>query len=201
MKVYQIILATIGFVIIVFAGFWYAHTHNTNKTNQQDTATNQSKSLNNLQEKMSETKFQIKSNVFNNNEEIPQKYSCDGENVNPPLIIENIPEGTKSLVLIVDDPDAPIGVFTHWILFNISPDTNFIDENSVPEGALQGINDFKKVEYDGPCPPHGTHRYYFRLYAINDLLNLQNGATRGDVEKAFQDKIIDETVLMGTYTR
>jgi len=114
---------------------------------------------------------------------------------------ENNQFGTKSLVLIVDDPDAPMGVWSHWVLFNINPSVQFIDENSSPEGAVEGLNDFKKHSYGGPCPPSGTHHYYFRLYALDTTLDLTSEASREDVLKAIKDHILGSAELIGLYQR
>ena len=109
--------------------------------------------------------LKLLSPAFKHNDSIPSKYTCDGADVNPPLVIENAPLSTKSLALIVDDPDAPVGTWVHWVVWNIGPTTSEIGENMVPSGAQQGINDFRKHNYGGPCPPSGTHRYFFKLYA------------------------------------
>ena len=145
--------------------------------------------------------MKISSPAFENNQFIPVKYTCDGENINPPLKIEDVPEGTKTLALIVDDPDAPMGVWSHWVLFNIDPSVQFIEENSYPEGAIQGLNDFKKHSYGGPCPPSGAHRYYFRLYALDTILDLSSEATRENVLKTIKDHILASAELMGLYQR
>ncbi len=149
--------------------------------------------------KMAELK--ISSSVFENNASIPVKYTCDGSNVNPPLSFENIPAGAKSLALIMDDPDAPMGTFVHWVLWNIDPQTKEIKENSVPKGAEQGINDFKKHDYGGPCPPSGTHRYFFKLYALDAAMSLPSSSKKADVEKAMKGHIIAEGQIMGLYKR
>jgi len=135
---------------------------------------------------------------FENNNLIPSKYTCDGDDVNPPLIIEGIPEGTKSLVLIVDDPDAPMGTWDHWIVWNISP-TSKIEENSVP--GVEGLNDFRKHSYGGPCPPSGTHRYFFKVYALDTKLDLNSNSRKKNVEKAMKGHILAEGVLVGLYSR
>jgi Raf kinase inhibitor-like YbhB/YbcL family protein len=116
--------------------------------------------------------FRISSPAFKHNDHIPPKYTCDGADVNPPLVIENTPAGTKSLALIVDDPDAPGGMWVHWVVWNIDPAVAAIKENSVPSGAQQGINDFRSRNYGAPCPPSGTHRYFFKLYALDTTLTL-----------------------------
>ena len=111
--------------------------------------------------------MKLTSPAFDNGEQIPPKYSFDGGNVSPPLHLEEIPNQTRSLALVVDDPDAPQGTFTHWVLFNIDPKTKVIKENSVPVIATQGRNDYGEVEYDGPRPPFGDHRYFFKMYALD----------------------------------
>ncbi len=143
----------------------------------------------------------VSSPVFENNGSIPGKYSCDGANVNPPILIENVPNGTKSLTLIVDDPDAPVGIWVHWVLWNINPETKEIKENSVPKGAQQGMNDFRKHNYGGPCPPSGTHRYFFKLYALDTILTLSPNATKADLEKAMKGHIIEQAHIVGLYKR
>lgn len=144
--------------------------------------------------------MKISSPVFKNNEFIPAKYTCDGQDVNPPLLIQEVPEGAKSLALIIDDPDAPMGTFVHWIVWNIPPSIAVIKENSLPEGASQGINDFGRNSYGGPCPPSGTHRYYFKLYALDSLLELKS-ARKEDLERAMRGHIIGKTELVGLYKR
>ncbi|MGQ9552127.1 MAG: YbhB/YbcL family Raf kinase inhibitor-like protein [Candidatus Bathycorpusculaceae bacterium] len=140
----------------------------------------------------------ITSPVFENNKPIPKKYTCDGEDVNPPLNIEGIPVGTRSLVLIVDDPDAPMGTWDHWIVWNIPP-KNKIDEDSVP--GVEGVNDFRKHSYGGPCPPSGTHRYFFKVYALDAQLALDSNSRKKDVEKAMKDHILAKGELVGLYSR
>ena len=145
--------------------------------------------------------FQITSPVFENNGFIPKKYTCDGADVNPQLLIANVPAGTKSLALIVDDPDAPAGTWVHWVVWNIAAQTHEIKENSVPNGATQGLNDFRKHNYGGPCPPSGTHRYFFKLYALGTILMLDIKTTKAHVEKAMGEHIIAETRIVGLYKR
>jgi len=132
---------------------------------------------------------------------IPSKYTCDGANVNPPLLIGNVPEKTRSLALIVDDPDAPVGTWVHWVVWNIGAGTREIPENSVPPGALQGTNDFRKQEYGGPCPPSGTHRYFFKLYALDSSPAVKAGATKAQVEEAMKGQVIAQAELIGLYRR
>jgi len=140
----------------------------------------------------------IKSDVFESNKLIPFKYTCDGEDVNPPLTIEGIPEGTKSLVLIVDDPDAPMGTWDHWMVWNIPP-TGKIEENTVP--GVEGMNDFRRHSYGGPCPPSGTHRYFFKVYALDTKLTLNPNSRKKDVEKAMKDHVLAKGELVGLYRR
>ncbi len=137
--------------------------------------------------------------VFENNEEIPKKYSCDGEDINPELDFEYIPEDAKSLALIVDDPDAPGGTFTHWILININPNINKIEENSKPEEAIEVKNSFNKKEYGGPCPPSGTHNYKFKLYALDTKLS--GVSDKQEVVEAMENHIIEQAELTGKFTR
>ena len=132
-------------------------------------------------------------------ETIPVKHTCDGENVNPELAFEDIPEETKSLSLIVDDPDAPGGLFTHWIVFNIDPKTQKIQENTPPATGVIGKNDFKNIDYDGPCPPSGTHRYYFRLFALDTMLDLKEGCNRAQLDSAIENHVIESAELMSRY--
>lgn len=142
--------------------------------------------------------LKVTSPVFGHSEMIPSKYTCDGENVNPPINIESIPEGTISLVLIMDDPDAPMGNWDHWIVWNIEP-TDSIAENSVP--GTEGLNDFQKYAYGGPCPPSGTHRYFFKVYALDTKLDLSSESRKGIVESAMEGHILVKGELIGLYTR
>ena len=145
--------------------------------------------------------LQISSPAFENNGMIPAKYTCEGENVNPRILIQNISPATKSFALIVDDPDAPMGTWVHWVVWNIPSKTKEIKENSLPSGAKQGLNDFGKHEYRGPCPPSGTHRYFFKLYALNSPLDLAPDATKADLERALTGHIIGHAEVVGLYKR
>ncbi|PIN75924.1 YbhB/YbcL family Raf kinase inhibitor-like protein [Candidatus Woesearchaeota archaeon CG10_big_fil_rev_8_21_14_0_10_37_12] len=144
--------------------------------------------------------------VFENNGKIPAKYTCNGENIIPPLQFQNIPEQAKSLVLIVDDPDIPdfvkesrgIEVFDHWVIFNIPSHVRTIEEGKVPEG-IQGKNSAGNNAYTGPCPPDREHRYFFKLYALDITLNLSEGATKTEVERAMQGHILEQAELIGLY--
>jgi Raf kinase inhibitor-like YbhB/YbcL family protein len=145
--------------------------------------------------------FKISSPAFENNAFIPEKFTCVGKDTNPPLKIENTPQGTKSIALIVDDVDAPRGIWVHWVVWNIPKGTTEIKENSVPEGAKQGLNDFRKRQYNGPCPPPGTHRYYFKIYALDTILNLEPDTTKADLEKAMKGHIIGQSYIIGLFKR
>lgn len=145
--------------------------------------------------------MEIASPVFQHNGLIPQKYTCDSEDVNPPLNIMEVPTNAQSLVLIVDDPDAPSGDFVHWVVWNINPGILSIEENSVPEGGIQGTTDFGDVGWGGPCPPSGVHHYYFKLYALDTKLDLPVSSKKADVEKAMQGHIIEQAELIGLYER
>ncbi len=145
--------------------------------------------------------MKLTSSVFENKDLIPSKYTCDGEDVNPPLNISDIPEKTKSLVLIVDDPDAPSGTWDHWIVWNILPSVSKIEENSVPEGAVQGMNDFGKQSYGGPCPPSGTHNYHFKLYALDTKLEIESSSKKEEVKEAMEGHILEQAELIGKYQR
>jgi len=140
----------------------------------------------------------ITSSVFENKGVIPAKYTCDGENVNPPLSVDGVPEGTESLVLIVDDPDAPMGTWDHWVVWNIPP-AKKIEENSVP--GTEGLNDFGKHSYGGPCPPSGTHRYFFKFYALDRKLDLPSNSRKRNVEKAMEEHILAKGQIIGLYSR
>jgi len=145
--------------------------------------------------------MKLSSPAFENNQTIPSKYTCDGEDISPSLEISETPEGAKSLVLIIDDPDAPMGTWDHWIVWNITPLISSIEENSIPEGAVQGTNSFGKQPYGGPCPPSGVHHYRFKLYALDTRLELNPSSTKKDVEKAMEDHILDQAELIGLYQR
>jgi Raf kinase inhibitor-like YbhB/YbcL family protein len=145
--------------------------------------------------------LKISSPAFENGGKIPKKYTCDGANVNPLLKIENVPSNAKSLALIFDDVDAPRGTYVHWILWNVAPGVREIQENSIPEGVVQGVNDFRKMNYGGPCPPRRAHKYVFRIYALDTLLSLNPSGTKKDLEKAMEGHIISRAELTGLYQR
>lgn len=132
---------------------------------------------------------------------IPEQFTCDGRNQSPNLKFSGVPKAAKSLVLIVDDPDAPKGTFTHWLLWNIPPDRAEILAAAPPPRAVEGTNDAGKLGYIGPCPPSGQHRYYFRLFALDQMLDLKPTARREDVDKAMKGHILNEATLLGRYER
>lgn len=143
----------------------------------------------------------ISSPDFGSGNLIPKKYSCQGSNTNPTLTIQNIPKTAKSLVLVVDDPDAPGGTFTHWLVWNIDPSVTEIKENSVPAGAVQGQNGAGQNHYVGPCPPSGTHRYFFKVYALDTMLELPKTATIDDLSPLLAHDRLDNGQLMGLYQK
>lgn len=151
--------------------------------------------------------IQITSTAFAGGQPIPEKYTCAGPDVSPPLQWTNAPAGVKSFALIADDPDAPMGTWVHWVIYHVPPTTTALAENTppapeLPDGSRQGINDFRQVGYGGPCPPPGKpHRYYFKLYALDRVLDLQPGATRKDIETAMRGHVLAEGHLIGTYQR
>lgn len=150
----------------------------------------------------------VTTNAFPSGDPIPQKYTCQGEDISPPFALHNVPESAASLVLLVDDPDAPNKTFTHWVLFNLSPETTVlsegldVDEHLGDDVPLEGVNDFGGAGYGGPCPPPGTrHHYHFRFYALDTRLELESGATRKQVTQAMDGHVLDETDYIGTFER
>lgn len=150
--------------------------------------------------------MELSSTAFPEEGMIPTKYTCDGADVSPPLKWGSIPEGTKSYALICDDPDAPVGTWVHWVYYDIPPETEGLPENVTPKehpssGGIQGTNDFRKIGYGGPCPPGGTHRYFFKLYALDTLLKLPPASTKSQVLEAMEGHILGQGELMGKYKR
>ena len=141
----------------------------------------------------------IESPAFEHGKLIPRKYSCDGQDINPPLTIEGIPKEAKTLVLAVDDPDASSGTFDHWIVWNIPASTSKVGENTVP--GIEGMNSAMQRGYMGPCPPSGTHRYFFKVYALETELNLGVSSKKKDLEKAMQGHILAKGELLGLFRR
>lgn len=142
--------------------------------------------------------LKITSPAFQHNGLIPAKYTCDGEDINPALQVEGVPEGTQSLALVVDDPDAPMGTWDHWTVWNIPP-SNQVKENSVP--GTEGRNSFRRNNYGGPCPPGGTHRYFFKVYALDVKLTLNPNSNKKDLEKAMQGHVLAKGEIIGKYAR
>lgn len=150
--------------------------------------------------------IKIESSAFKYGEFIPVKYTCDGENVSPPLKWSGSPANTKSFALISDDPDAPIGDWVHWVMYNIPPNIFELAEKIpadkiLKNGAIHGLNDFRKFGYGGPCPPSGVHRYFFKIYALDTMLDLPPGATKKQLLDAMKNHIIAQGELMGKYQR
>jgi len=158
------------------------------------------------EERSHEMSISVSSSAFEEDGMIPSKYTCDGEDVSPPLKWEGVPEATKCIALISDDPDAPMGTWVHWVMWNIPADAQGLPENvppdaQLPDGSRQGITDFGRPGYGGPCPPSGTHRYYFKVYALDTMLELPTSARKGDLLKAVENHVIAEGQLMGRYSR
>jgi Raf kinase inhibitor-like YbhB/YbcL family protein len=144
--------------------------------------------------------FSITAPAFAQGQPIPARFALAGNNLSPELKVENVPDKARTLVLIVDDPDAPAGLWTHWLVWNLSADTHSIAEANLPDGAREGKNSFGNVRYDGPSPPSGTHRYFFRLYAIDTTLSLPTGSSRATLEAAMDGHIVGTTKIFGTYS-
>lgn len=154
--------------------------------------------------------FSISSNAFKHEDRIPSKYTCDASDVSPALTWAGMPDGTKSLALIVDDPDAPDPaapkiIWVHWLLYNLPPSSEGLAEavttEALPDGTLEGKNDWKRTGYGGPCPPVGRHRYFFKLYALDVVLPDLGRPAKADLKKAMEGHVLAEAVLMGTYRR
>ncbi len=145
--------------------------------------------------------MKITSPAFNHNERIPSRHTCDGENINPSLLISGVPREAVILVLIVDDPDAPMGNWTHWTVWNVPAETKEIPEGSVPMGAVEGMTSFGKPGYGGPCPPGGTHRYFWKLFGLDIALHLDRTASKDDLESSMHGHVIASAELLGLYGR
>jgi len=150
--------------------------------------------------------FTITSTAFEHEGMIPVKYTCDGADISPPFSWKNAPAGTKSFALICDDPDAPMGTWVHWVLFNLPENTNQLQENiptdeKLGNGALQGINSWPRIGYGGPCPPSGTHRYFFKFYALDTMLEVSGEVSKDRLLQAMQGHILAQTEIMGKYER
>lgn len=151
-------------------------------------------------------KIELSSPVFKHGAAIPGAYTCDGDDMSPALSWKGAPPGVKSFALICDDPDAPARTWVHWVIYNIPPGKSSLPENmpaskSLGDGSLQGTNDFRNTGYGGPCPPGGTHRYFFKIYALDTMLPIGPGATKAALLKAMEGHVIGQGELMGTYSR
>ncbi|MGH7233444.1 MAG: YbhB/YbcL family Raf kinase inhibitor-like protein [Nitrospiraceae bacterium] len=150
--------------------------------------------------------MKLESSAFKAGGVIPAKYTCDGQDTSPPLHWSSVPANARSLALIADDPDAPRGTWVHWVVWNIPTNIQTLDEDLPKQDSLanqikQGMTDFKKTGYGGPCPPSGTHRYFFKLYALDSVLNLSSQTGKSELEQAMKGHILDQSELMGTYQR
>lgn len=145
-------------------------------------------------------RMRISSPAFAQNGPIPAKYTCQGENVSPPLEMSGFPEGTKSLALVVEDPDAPLGTWTHWVVWNVAPRASF-PEGALPANAIEGVTSFGKPGYGGPCPPSGVHRYFFKLYALDEVPSLPASTGARALEAAIDGHALDKAGLVGTYRK
>ena len=150
--------------------------------------------------------FVLTSTAFAEGESIPRKYTCDGENISPPLQWRDVPEGTRSFALVADDPDAPGGTWDHWLLYNLPAEARSLPEGVPPDAELSdssrhGQNSWPQLGYGGPCPPSGTHRYFFKLYALDTVLELDAGANKERLSQAMEGHVLAEAELMGTYAR
>ncbi len=185
----KLLLVVLIIVVILLGGFW-SWQHQIKPDSQKQKQNN-----------ITSTTMQITSPAFTDQQSIPNKFTCDGDNINPPLEFKDMPAAAKSLALIVDDPDAPVGTWTHWTLWNIGPTTHVLSENSVPEGAIQGKTSSGQNVFGGPCPPTGTHHYFFKLYALDNKLDLPSYSTVDKLTEAMQGHIIEEAQLVGLYSR
>lgn len=150
--------------------------------------------------------IKITSSAFQENQMIPEKYTCEGEDISPQLKWDSMPDGTKSIAVICDDPDAPMGTWVHWVVYNIPPDIrelpeNFPDDETLPDGTRQGITDFGKTGYGGPCPPSGTHRYYFKIYALDINIDAVSILDKKTLLQEMQGHILAQGQLIGRYKR
>ena len=145
--------------------------------------------------------MRLQSKAFQHDEEIPAIYTCDGDDISPPLSISGIPDGAKSVVLIMDDPDAPAGTWVHWTVWNIPPSVAEIPADSVPAGAMQGVTSSGNAGYGGPCPPSGTHHYFLKAYALDTALDLPASTDAEALETAMEGHILDKAGLIGLYAK
>ena len=185
-------------VIVIIIGSFVIAMSNPRDGGKNDENETTDEVINNQDELMDTLK--LTSSVFEHNGKIPSRYTCDGDGINPELRIEGVDEDAKSLVFIMDDPDAPSGTWDHWVKFNIATTTTKIAEASEPEG-ISGIGTSENKSYLGPCPPDGEHRYFFKLFALDSMLELEEGATKKEVESAMEGHVLQNTELIGLYER
>lgn len=195
-------------LVFLLCGGQDSSRNNNNSQADEVSTTNTTSSENQSSETVQEENMALtlSSNAFNDGESIPKKYTCDGEDISPQLSWDNVPEGTQSFALISDDPDAPMGTWVHWVIYNIPADKSELQENfptdaELSDGTLNGKNSWPRLGYGGPCPPSGTHRYYFKLYALDTRLDLESGATKEQLLSAMEGHILDQAEYMGTYSR
>ena len=192
---YLCVLLSMGFSLVI------AGCNGDSTALKPDTKATEGKtSENEAKNQEKEVSMEITSDAFEDGGQIPSKYTCDGEDISPPLTISDVPESAACLALVMDDPDAPMGTFDHWLVWNIPADTEEIAEGEQPEG-VPGRNNFGNLEYGGPCPPSGTHTYRFKLYALDTRLDLDQGASKEDLEAAMEGHIVADTMLRGDYSR
>lgn len=186
------ILKKFGFVIIpLVIGIWYIFRPIPNVTVPKS----ETKSI------IVPKDMKLASSAFANEEKIPVEFTCDGKKIHPPFSVSEIPDRTKSLAMIVDDPDAPMGTFTHWVIWNIDPDAKEIAPGGVPQKSQEGTNSAGTIGYVAPCPPNGSHRYFFTLFALDTTIGLDGKAKKADLENAMKGHIIEQTNLIGSYGR
>jgi len=150
--------------------------------------------------------FELTSTAFAPGEPIPRKYTCDGEDISPPLRWSDPPQDTQSFALIADDPDAPVGTWVHWVLYNLPAETRALPQAvppdpNLPDGSRHGKNSWRRLGYGGPCPPSGTHRYFFKLYALDRVLDLASGGSKKQLLRAMEGHMLSQAELMGLYSR
>ncbi len=189
------ILQGVGYAVLLF-GLWYIlGPHGSRPVSSVSESPSHG-----LATQSTSTTMRVRSPAFAHEEVMPSKYTCDGEDMSPPLAIEDVPEGTVSLALIMDDPDAPNATWDHWVVFNIPPDQTRIGEGEEPEGDA-GLNSWGRRGFGGPCPPNGEHRYLFRVYALDTMLELPEGASKPEVLRAVEGHVLESATLMGRYAR
>ncbi len=184
---FKVILILFIVILVILTGSYFLQRSTPQKENQNSI--------------LSPTEMILKSPAFSNNQNIPAKYTCDGDDINPPLEVQEVPAETQSLALIVDDPDAPAGTWVHWLVWNIDPGTKEIAENSVPEASIQGVTSNDQPGWGGPCPPSGTHRYFFKIYALDAKLDLGSKSGKEALIKEMEKHILGQAELMGLYRR